>query len=540
MTEAGVTEKLHPIWDYFDGKTVVASWSAISYTVEFNGNGADSGSMTAQSYTYENGVALKNNEFTKAGYEFDGWIMEDGTILGNAVDGSRLTIKDNDTVLLKVNWKPLRYNIVFNGNGATSGTMANQVATYGEAVDLRLNEYVRTGYEFNGWSKATDSTLDYVNGGRVGAKNERYENPFNLYARWIATRSIVGRLILHGNGGTIDGVNIATISLAYGEAITLPEIFRDGYTFQNKWALGSPTGVDYVVPEKCNFEGDVHIYALWQINEYRIVYRSNNGENKVATVSAMYGTNVTTRKAADLGFNKVGHRFVNWGKVERGYDETVNEDVSINVSDLLRRFGADKNNVITLYARYDARVMNISFVGGDGSRKVMAAQSATYGKDETINKNQFERDSYTFSGWATNSTTMRFAYIDEANIDDVIKDNPGRDNLTLYAIWVIDTNRAKVTYEYRGGYVGVATMSVRYVERGSTFDYVPAKREGFTQGEYEDAAGNTLVRGVTIINNDINAYATWQEKEYTIRYNGRGGTPSDAMLLDERTYKYNK
>lgn len=61
--------------------TAVAQWSPISYTIKYDGNGADSGVMENTTHIYhassaESGVVhLRKNTFKKSGYSFFGWVF---------------------------------------------------------------------------------------------------------------------------------------------------------------------------------------------------------------------------------------------------------------------------------------------------------------------------------------------------------------------------------------------------------------------------------------------------------------------------------
>ena len=61
--------------------TAVAQWSPITYTIKYNGNGADSGVMENTTHIYhvsssESGVVqLRKNTFKKSGYSFSGWVF---------------------------------------------------------------------------------------------------------------------------------------------------------------------------------------------------------------------------------------------------------------------------------------------------------------------------------------------------------------------------------------------------------------------------------------------------------------------------------
>ena len=64
-----------------DVLTAVAQWSPITYTIKYDGNGADSGIMENTTHIYhvsssESGVVqLRKNTFKKSGYSFSGWVF---------------------------------------------------------------------------------------------------------------------------------------------------------------------------------------------------------------------------------------------------------------------------------------------------------------------------------------------------------------------------------------------------------------------------------------------------------------------------------
>ena len=61
--------------------TAIAQWSPITYTIKYDGNGADSGVMENTTHIYhassfESGVVhLRKNAFKKSGYSFSGWVF---------------------------------------------------------------------------------------------------------------------------------------------------------------------------------------------------------------------------------------------------------------------------------------------------------------------------------------------------------------------------------------------------------------------------------------------------------------------------------
>ena len=85
--------------------TLYAQWTANSYTVKFDGNGAE-GTMVDQSFTYDAEQALTANGFTKTGYTFAGWKLgdttyEDGATVKNLATSEEITLIAQWTAIKK-------------------------------------------------------------------------------------------------------------------------------------------------------------------------------------------------------------------------------------------------------------------------------------------------------------------------------------------------------------------------------------------------------------------------------------------------------
>ena len=77
-------------------KTFYAGWEPITYTVVFDGNGADaSSSMASQNFKYDESKALSQNTFVRTGYTFNGW-----NIVQNPTEAN-LGVSYNDKELVK-------------------------------------------------------------------------------------------------------------------------------------------------------------------------------------------------------------------------------------------------------------------------------------------------------------------------------------------------------------------------------------------------------------------------------------------------------
>lgn len=117
----------------------------ITYTVSFDGNG---GSVKEESLpnTFDKDYSLTTA--SRHGYNFVGWYTakEGGTKI---TEDTPMTRAENHT--LYAHWAAVSHKVLFDGNGATSGSMEDLDVTF----DTKANptcHFERTGYSFVGWS----------------------------------------------------------------------------------------------------------------------------------------------------------------------------------------------------------------------------------------------------------------------------------------------------------------------------------------------------------------------------------------------------
>lgn len=84
--------------------TLTAKWTANTYTVQFEGNGNEGGSMSNQTFTYDVAQRLTKNGFTRTGYTFAGWQGSDGKSYTDEQEVKNLTADQNGTVTLTAQW----------------------------------------------------------------------------------------------------------------------------------------------------------------------------------------------------------------------------------------------------------------------------------------------------------------------------------------------------------------------------------------------------------------------------------------------------
>lgn len=152
----------------------------VSYPVSYNANGGTNAPDNQIKY-FNTALTLTSKEPTRKGYTFTGWnTAADGS--GTPYSGGS-SYTDNAALALYAQWTVNTYTVVYNSNGATSGSMSNSTFTYDVDETLKANQYTRTDYLFTGWNTAANgSGASYANSASV--RNLTGSGEFNLYAMW--------------------------------------------------------------------------------------------------------------------------------------------------------------------------------------------------------------------------------------------------------------------------------------------------------------------------------------------------------------------
>ena len=203
------------------------------------------------------------------------------------------TVAENATYTFTYN-RP-KYNIAFNGNGATSGSTATiSSLRYGASKALTAN----------GFSRAFTVTYSYNGGSGSPASNVATAS----FAGW-ATSASGG--VAYSNGQSVSnltGTNGGTVTL-YAKwtdgSVTLPTPTRSGYTF-NGWYSGSTkvgaAGASYKP------SGNITLTASWTPNNYSIGYTLNGGSVSGNPTSYNIETNTFTLTNP----TRTGYTFAGW------------------------------------------------------------------------------------------------------------------------------------------------------------------------------------------------------------------------------------
>ena len=136
-------------------------------------------------------IDVAANAFTRAGHVFAGWSTKaDGT--GTAYRPGDALVLTKGVTVLYAQWTPITYAIRFDGNGATSGAMADLAATYDKRVTLPANRYAREGKAFTGWNTKPDgSGTAYRDKAGVSNLASGRNDVVVLYAQWADAMTVM-------------------------------------------------------------------------------------------------------------------------------------------------------------------------------------------------------------------------------------------------------------------------------------------------------------------------------------------------------------
>ena len=524
--------------DYMKPKnvTLYAQWTPITYTVHYNGNGATSGSTADSTHTYDIARTLTANGFAKTGYMFAGWNTEadgSGTSYANSETVLNLTAENGAVINLYAQWTPISYTVKYNGNGATSGTMANSVHIYDVAKTLTPNAFARTGYTFKYWNTKADGTgTTYENGASV--KNLATTNgaTVTLYAQWSVNTYTVK---YNGNGATSGSTASSTHTYNVEKYLTANGYSRTGYLFQGWNTKADGSGTPYadkasVVNLTTENGATVILYAQWKANTYVVEYHGNGATsgtmpNSVHTVGVAKALNSNT-------FARTGYMFKNWNTNADGSGTTYQDGAS--VTDL-----TTAGSTIRLYAQWIPITYTVSYNGNGNTGGSTASSSHTYDATKALTLNGYTRTGYTFAFWNTKADGSGTSYENQAAVKNLTSTNGA--TITLYAQW--EPKAYIIMYDGNGNTGGSMRHSTHTYDVAQNLTPNAFTRTGYVfknwnteaDGSGTAYADNASVKNLTPNLEIITLYAQWTPITYTVAYNGNGNT-SGSTTSSTHTY----
>lgn len=400
-----------------------ALWEMQRYTISFNGNNSDAGSMENITLKYDQKINLPSNQFSRTGYLFNGWTYN-GQTYKDSQEVSKLC-EDEGVVELLADWKPITYTVRFT----YENNSYEQNFTYDKSEKLLPNAFNKEYFNFTSWF--CSATQDFYN------DEEEILNLTTTQGQiftFVAQFSEYTYSIRYNPEQEIDLENCELITYRYSEERETPgSLFsKTGYKFvhwiddegniyENKYVVdnGVGTWVGTLIYKLCAIDKDIiNFYAIWEEITYKAYYKY---ELKNETKYTEIGIKTYEEEFVLIAPEYVddGYEFTNWEVYSKTYSQ--NEKVS--------RLTWTNNSTVYILAKYQPKQYLVNFDGNGETSGEMLPISATFDQEVTIPENAFVKEGYTFVGWNFNGKLYTTTNIGVPITTYV-------ENITLTAYWV--------------------------------------------------------------------------------------------------------
>jgi len=412
-----------------------------------------------------NGISAPSRE----GYVFGGWYKNDD-FTGTAIAAENIATAENN-VTYYAKWIP-DCDVIFDFNGGASTNYVISIPN-GVKIDEPIEQPNKAGYVFKYWALSTNLNQEYN-------WNTEITNNIVIEAVWqeIGNNYVV---TFDLNGGV--GAFNTQVLVANGSTVSRPTSpSKVGYTFAGWAPEGQASYYNFSTP----VTSDITLVAVWQTTQIcTITFNLNGGYGDFPdiTINRLEKIEEPSAKPA-----KAGNHFKYWAlstdlTKEYNWNNLVSENITL----------------IAVWENFN-RVVSFNSNGGTAAPGTIILNVGDCVSDfeKMLNENQPERTGYTFEFWAT-SPTSNVAY----NLD-----LPVTNNLTLYAIWRINTYT--VSFNLDGGSGSFPNKTINYGSTVSKPAATPTK-DGFTFKYWALSGQTTEYNFSTPVTSDITLVAIWEQ-----------------------------
>lgn len=493
-------------------RDVTAVFELKSYTVTWNANG---GTVSPASVSKTHGSTLgtlptpTRAATAEYSYTFAGWFTaaSDGTQIS-----STTTVTGNVTYYAHWTATKRSYTATFNGNGGSTPSPSSITKKYNAALGT-LPTCSRTGYTFLGWYTASS-------GGTKISTTTVVTKDITYYAQWSINSYT---LTFNPNGGT---VTPTSKDLEYNSAYgTLPTPTRASdaqytYTFAG-WYTAATGGTQVTAATKMAAK-DTTVYAHWTSNtrSYTVSYQTTYGTLNRTSQSIAYNSKGSCTLTMPDNTAEFTYTFVGWYTAANGGGTKVGSELTLETPAI--------KGTVTYYAyvtrstKSYTHTFNANGGGTVNPATITKAYNTALGTLPTVS-----RTGYTFVGWFDTSAASGGT---QATTTTKVTGTK-----TWYARWSI--NSYTFTFDKNGGNTPSATTITKEYNTAvgtlptctrnadNTYTYAFA-------GWFDTSAssGGTQLTTTTKVISNKTWYARWTPtyKNYTVTWDGNGGTPSKS------------
>ena len=465
-------------------RSYTATWTPTAYTLTYDlaGGALPEGKTNPETYNIESEAITLNNP-ERVGYTFAGWT---GTGLETATMEVTIAKGSTGDRSFTATWTPITYTITYDlAGGALPEGKTNPESFTIESEDIILNNPVRTGYDFVGWTGTglAEATME-VKIAKGSVENRSYT------ATWTPTTYTLTYDL--AGGALAEGDTNPTTYTIESDAITLNNPVRDGYTFAG-WTGTGLTEATMEVTIAKGSTGDRSYAATWTPITYTLTYDLASGalpEGK--TNPATY--TIESEDITLVNPERVGYTFAGW-------TGTGLEAATVEVK-IAKGSTGDRSYTAT----WTPTVYTLTYDLAGGVLAEGEVNPATYTiESETITLKNPVREGYEFAGWI--GTGLETATVNVT----IAKGSTGDRSYT--ATWTPITYT--ISYDLAGGALAQGdTNPATYTIESDAITLKNPTREGYDFTGWTGTGLTEATMVVTIAKGSIGnrTYtATWEE-----------------------------
>ena len=438
------------------------------------------------------------------GYDFVGWY--EGSNLVSTSLSFAVTLTANRTLVAK--YKIKSYTVNATSEDINKGTISPAGQTVEHGANATVVATPKAAYNFAGWYNGTTKVSSNASYTFAVTANISLTAKFTIKTFTTTTAN--------STGGT---ASVNKSSVEYGGSAIWTATPSTGYNF-SKWSNGSTANPLTV----SNITANTHITPVFVLKSYTVTWNPNGGSvsptSTTKTHGSTLGTLPTPTRAADAQYT---YTFKGWFTATTGGTQiSASTTVTGNV---------------TYYAQWTAtrRSYTINYQTTYGSLN-RTSQSVAYGSKGSCTLTMPSNNAqytYTFQGWYTaangggtkvgSSLTLETPSVTGA--------------ATYYAYVTIAVNRYTFTFNANGGSTpSSSSITKNYNEAIGTLPTCSRAADNtytYTFAGWFDtaaASGGNQLTTTTKVTSNKTWYARWTAtyKNYTVTWNGNGGTPSKS------------
>lgn len=493
-------------------RDVTAIFELKSYTVTWNANG---GTVSPASVSKTHGSTLgtlptpTRAATAEYSYTFAGWFT---TASGGTQISSTTTVTGNVTYYAHWTATKRSYTATFNGNGGSTPSPSSITKEYNAALGT-LPTCSRTGYTFLGWYTASS-------GGTKISTTTVVTKDITYYAQWSINSYT---LTFNPNGGTVTPTSKdLEYNSAYGTLPTPTRAYDAQYTYTFAGWYTAATGGTQVTATTKMAAKDTTVYAHWTSNtrSYTVSYQTTYGTLNRTSQSVAYNSKGSCTLTMPSNTAEFTYTFVGWYTAANGGGTKVGSELTLETPAI--------KGTVTYYAyvtrstKSYTHTFNANGGGTVSPATITKVYNTALGTLPTVS-----RTGYTFVGWFDTSATSGGT---QATTTTKVTGSK-----TWYARWSI--NSYTFTFDKNGGNTpssttitkeyntAIGTLPTCTRSADNTYTYAFA-------GWFDTSAssGGTQLTTTTKVTSNKTWYARWTPtyKNYTVTWDGNGGTPSKS------------